>query len=79
MRFTIRYLLWLMVVAGLALGWLHEYRKGRSNRLAARQLVALVKALESRRYVVSLGSTYVTFGPTGMNPSWNATEELPAP
>jgi hypothetical protein len=74
MKFTIRDLLWLMVVVGLALGWLHEYRN--SNRLAARQLAALVQALEARYLKVSMDSTYVTIRPAGQNASWNQTVEL---
>jgi hypothetical protein len=75
MKFTIRDLLWLMVVAGLALGWWHAYRN--SHRLEARQLTALVKALEERRYEVELSQNCVFFGPRGTNPAWSVTVELP--
>ena len=45
LRFTIRELLWLMVVVGLAVGWWVEHRKALLDEQAQRKLATYRRAM----------------------------------
>ena len=62
MRFTIRDLVWLMVVAGLALAWWATYRAG--SRAARMQRVWKENAIELG-IVLGTANVEVTFDPDG--------------